>query len=159
MVLNCPGSSEYDPTMPNSVSNAIACDCKTFVDDLRSIGPTRSLCRATTHPVETMMGYLGLQDATRKRRPDSQHPGEWTGSISLVIPNVRLFVTVSQTKWDKAKGHIASLLSRFQLPEDRPEMELKDLEQKVGFLVHLSSDDSIPERPIPYHEFMAIGTR
>jgi len=64
VILNCLGSPDYDPTIPrlykwNSASNAIACDCKTFVDDLRSICPTRSLCRAATHQEETMMGISG----------------------------------------------------------------------------------------------------
>ncbi len=144
VVLNCPGGMpSYDPTMPrlykwNPVSESIAGDCKTFVDDLRSIGPTKALCRAVTHRVETMMGYLVLQDATRKRRPDSQTPGEWTGSIVRAIEGVGLFVTVSPAKWAKAKGIIDSLINCFESPEDLPELDLKDMERKVGFLVHLA---------------------
>ena len=79
--LNCPGSPNYDPSMPraykwNDKIMAIACDCRTCVDDLRAIGPTLELCLAATHRVETVMSYLGLQDSTRKRRPASQVPGE-----------------------------------------------------------------------------------
>ena len=44
----------------------------TFVDDLRTIGACFALVQCATHRVETMMGYLGLQDATRKRRPNSK---------------------------------------------------------------------------------------
>jgi hypothetical protein len=84
------------------------------------------------------MGYLGLQDATRKRRPDSQTPGEWTGSIIRAIEDVGLFVTVSQKKWDRAKSIINDLVAEFESPDDRPLLCLKDLERKVGFLVHLA---------------------
>ena len=110
----------------------------TFVDDLRTIGACFALVQCATHRVETMMGYLGLQDATRKRRPNSQTPGEWTGSKSVAIPKVGLFVTVSQKKWDKARGIIASLLDDFESETALREFNLKELEQKVGFLVHLA---------------------
>ena len=59
------------------------------------------------------MAYLGLQDATRKRRPISRSPGEWTSSISVAIPDVGLFVTVSQKKWDKVKGILEDLAAQF----------------------------------------------
>ena len=52
------------------------------------------------------MGYLGLQDAPRKRRPISKTPGEWTGLITLSIEALGLFVTVSEKKWNKAKEMI-----------------------------------------------------
>ena len=143
--LNCPGDSCYDPGLPvafkwNPIANGIACDCKTFVDDLRSTGPTRELTKAATHQVETRMSYLGLQDATRKRRPITQQPGEWTGSVSLTVPGVGVFVTVSQSKWDKAKGLLHELAAQFEnLGEgEMPQLVLADLESKVGFLVHLA---------------------
>ena len=140
--LNLPGDPKYDPSLPrvyrwNPVALAIACECVTFVDDLRSIGPTIELIYRATHQVETRMGYLGLQDATRKRRPNTQRPGEWTGSMTLALPGVGLFATVSQKKWEKAQGYLSSLLSLFDSPSHRPMMDLKDLERKVGFLVHL----------------------
>jgi len=53
----------------NDVLGCIAADCVTFVDDLRTIGATLKLVQLAMHRVETMMSYLGLQDATRKRRP------------------------------------------------------------------------------------------
>ena len=140
--LNCPGSPSYDPTMPraykwNPVALAITCNCKTFVDDSRPIGPTRELVTQATHQIETWMAYLGLQDATCKRRPISRAPGEWTGSISVAISDVGLFVTVSQKKWDKAKSILIELASHFEHSDSLPMLNLKDLEKKVGFLVHL----------------------
>jgi len=47
-------------------------------------------------------------------------------------------VTVSQKKWDRAKGIIGSLLADFESEGDLPELSLKEQEQKVGFLVHLA---------------------
>ncbi len=143
VVVNCPGTPEYNPSLPrlykwNPIALAIACDCKTFVDDLRGIGPTKELLQRATHKVESTMGYLGLQDATRKRRPNSQQPGEWTGSISVALPDTGLFVTVSQKKWDRSRQIISDLLSVYsECKDDLPDFNLKKLEQKVGFLVHL----------------------
>ena len=69
--FNCPGSPNYDPSLPrcykwNDVKKCIAADCVTFVDDLRTIGACFALVQAATHRVETMMGYLGLQDSSGK---------------------------------------------------------------------------------------------
>ena len=50
VILNCPGDPNYNPTMPrlykwNAKLKAIAGDCKTFIDHLRS----KEMCRAVTH--------------------------------------------------------------------------------------------------------------
>ena len=141
--LNLPGSSSYDPAMPrlykwNEVERCIASDCKTFVDDLRSIGATRELCRACTHQIEARMAYLGLQDATRKKRDGARAPGEWTGTIQRSIPGLGVFATVSQKKWDKAKGYLLSLKSAYTAASGMPQLNLKELESQVGFFVHLA---------------------
>ena len=39
-----------------------------------------------------MMGYLGLKDATVKRRPITQSPGEWNGAIIRDIEGVDFFL-------------------------------------------------------------------
>ena len=143
VTLNCPGSSDYDPSMPrlykwSDVWNSIAGDAKTFVDDLRSIGCSEHHCRLITHQVESLMGYLGLQDATRKRRPVTPTPGEWTGAIVRAIPGVGVFVTVSTKKWNKVQCILQELKDAFSSSVDRPSLNLKKLEQKVGFLVHVA---------------------
>ena len=86
VVLNLPGDPNYRPDMPrvykwNEVLQSIACDIKVFVDDCRIIGPTMEDTIRATHRLESRMSYLGIQDATRKRRRITQRPGEWTGSI------------------------------------------------------------------------------
>ena len=105
-----------------------ACDCKTFVDDFRGIGPTKELLQRATQKVESTMGDFGLQDATRMHRPNSQQPGEWTGSISVALPDTGLFVTVSQKKWDRSRQIISELLSVYSdCKEDLPDFNLKKL--------------------------------
>ena len=94
----------------DSKRQVIIAACKTFVDDLRSVAATKKLSRDVTHCVETVMGYLGLQDATRKRCPNSQTLGDWTGSINLSLENVGLCVTVSENKWSRSKEIIGDLL-------------------------------------------------
>ena len=71
--LNLPGSASYNPSLPrvckwNSLEGAIACDCNFFCDDFRIIGPNEKQTKLATHRLETTMSYLGVQDATRKRR-------------------------------------------------------------------------------------------
>ena len=60
VVLNLPGMTDFDQSMPrvykwNPKTKAIACDCKTYVDDTRTVGPTKVELHRTTHQVETMM--------------------------------------------------------------------------------------------------------
>ena len=74
VILNCPGSAIYDTSIPivykwNQELGCIDGDCKTFVDNLRYIGTTRKILCVITHQVEYMMRYLGLQEATRNKRP------------------------------------------------------------------------------------------
>ena len=143
VILNLPGMPSFDESMPrvykwNPITAAIAADVKTYVDDSRTVGPTEATLRSATHRVETCMAYLGLQDATRKRRPESQRPGEWTGSITVASPGIGLFVTVSAKKWTKTQGHLSWVLEHFSCSTDRPTLLLKELEKRVGFLVHLA---------------------
>ena len=47
-----------------------------------------SLAKQATHKLEITMSFLGIQDATRKRRKVTQRPGEWTGSIILTVKDL-----------------------------------------------------------------------
>ena len=90
VVQNCLGTNEYDPSMPrlyrwDSKLQGSTSLCKTFVDDSRSVEAIQKLVRDTTHSFETVMGYLGLQDTTRKRHPNPQLYGDWTGYIKLAL--------------------------------------------------------------------------
>ena len=102
--------------------------CNNFVDDPRSVPATQKLARDATHCVDTVMGYLGLQDATRKRCPKPQMTGECTGSTTLSLGNVDLFVTVSERNWGRAEEIIYDMLEKFNESDHFPEMDLKDME-------------------------------
>ena len=143
IVLNLPGSKKYDPTKPrvykwNAKAECIACDCKFFCDDFRIVGPSRLLTKAATHKLETTMSYLGIQDATRKRRKITKRPGEWTGSIVLAVKDVGLFVTISQKKWKRVQNILNRWKEKFEEDEELPTVDYKQLECDLGFLVHVS---------------------
>ena len=72
-----------------------------------------------------MMGYLGLQDDTRKRITITQAHGKFNWSIVRYIEGDGLFVTVSQKKWDRVKGIMASTMGKFNKEYHRPELDLK----------------------------------
>ena len=118
IIQNSPGTNSYDPTTPriyrlDSIRGVMNTACKTYFDNLQSIVATQSLAKEATHQVYTPMVYLGLQDATSKRRPISQTTGEWTGYITLSLEAVGLFIMVSEKKWNKAKEMIAKIFITF----------------------------------------------
>ena len=142
VVMSLPGNPNYDPGMPwvykwNNMASTIACDCKFFCDDFRITGPNEMLTKRATHRLETTMSYLGIQDATRKRRKVTKRPGEWTGSILITIKDVGLFITVSQKKWDRAKLILRKWHNRIIL-SGGTKVNYKELESDLGYLVHLS---------------------
>ena len=90
LVQNCPGTNEYDPYIPrlylwDSTLQVMTAACKTFVDDSRPVAATQKLARDATHRIETVVGYLGFQDATRKWIPNSKTPSYCTGSTTLSL--------------------------------------------------------------------------
>ena len=87
------------------------------------------------------MSYLGIQDATRKRRPITQTPGEWTGSIVLSVEGVGVFVTISQQKWDRTRAILIKWKDKVHLTEELEKLPLLDyatLESDIGFLIHIA---------------------
>jgi hypothetical protein len=89
--------------------------------------------------------YLGIQEASRKRRPPTQSPGAWAGGVFRTSA-ISVYASVSQEKWDKAKTLVAALWKVMEdagLESDgcdvsRLELDYKELEITRGFLVHLS---------------------
>ena len=94
-----------------------------------------------THRLESRMSYLGIQDATRKRRRITQRPGEWNGSIIIAVEGVGLFVTVSEKKW--LKTILEKLDQSWSNDKTSTRVKYKQLERDIGCLVHLSM--SYPE--------------
>ena len=113
VVTNLPGSDNYDPTKPwiykvRFSDGKIACNIFIYVDDLRIIGwckseAWRTCCRATS-----VLGYLGVQDAPRKRRNSSNMAGAWAGS-AVYATNNEILVLVTDEIWAKAKSQVKEL--------------------------------------------------
>ena len=82
---NLPGSANYDVSMPllTKLGNdgLTVSEITQYVDDLRLIAATQDLAWQSGSQVAKGLYWLGLQDATRKRRMGSMRPGAWTGSI------------------------------------------------------------------------------
>jgi hypothetical protein len=84
--LNLPGSEAYDPSRPwvakyRSEDGHLASDLFIFVDDLRPTGPSQEEAWLAARRAASMLNYLGIQDAPRKRQESSQSPGAWAGSV------------------------------------------------------------------------------
>jgi hypothetical protein len=135
--LNLPGQSDFDPKLPwvskvRDADGKIAADRVIFVDDARTIGNTKSECWATTRRVGSLLSYLGLQDASRKRRKVSRNPGAWAGSVVWTSED-EVTLLVSEDKWTKTKNHVAELRA---MVDDNPKALPRDrLESIRGFLI------------------------
>jgi hypothetical protein len=141
--LNLPGDSRFDPTLPwvmkwDSEGQKIAGDMVAFVDDLRASGRTLEEAWSIARQVGARLQYLGIQDAPRKRRPPSQLPGAWAGSVFDTTQD-RVIQTVTQKKWDRAKSQIQEILAHYHgKPDATPDVSYKRLEEVRGFLGHLA---------------------
>jgi hypothetical protein len=138
--MNLPGSKTYDPSQPwvskvRDDDGCIAGDFCTFVDDSRPTGPTKREAWQAARQVGSILGYLGIQDAPRKRRDSSQCLGAWTGSV-LRTDGGQVRLLVSDDKWLKTKTLIAEV--RGMLIERPMSLPHKRLEQIRGYLVHIA---------------------
>ena len=141
VVLNMPGTSEYNPCMPwcyrwNSERQEMPGFFATYVDDIRTGGHSEDQCYQVSRRVAARTNYLGQQDAPRKRRKPSKHPGAWCGAIVVNKGEEGLYVTCSQKKWDRGRSHVDTLLTELEV--GGKDLDRKDLERKRGFLIHLA---------------------
>lgn len=137
IVLNLPGDPIYDPSkcwvFKARVDGRLACDFLIYVDDCRTIGGDLEEARSVSRRVASVLNFLGLQDAPRKRRDPSKTPGAWAGSILDTSGDV-VSICVSQERWDKAKGIIQWMLSCIA---ESDKIDFKTLESHRGFLIYL----------------------
>jgi hypothetical protein len=84
--------------------------------------------------------FLGIQDATRKRRTPTTQPGPWAGMIVRTDGSVKK--SVSQDRWDKTKGVLGQLREGWEAwhhgGKGHPGVKRSDLEKVAGFLVYVS---------------------
>jgi hypothetical protein len=117
----------------------MAGDIITFVDDGRATGATIEHTWSITRQVGGRLQHIGIQDASRKRRPPTRSPGAWAGAVFDTSVSGEIVVTVTQEKWDKGKNLVTSLWDRLSGPDWKEVMlPYKELEQVRGYLCHLS---------------------
>ena len=108
IVLNLPGSKEYDPRLPWVMKvrkdGNLASGVAQYIDDLRTMASTKDLVWESSSRLAKGLSYLGLQDAARKRRDGSQKPGAWAGSVIVTLQGV--FKGVTQERWEKTQQRI-----------------------------------------------------
>jgi hypothetical protein len=112
--MNLPGEPKYDSRVPwvSKVRNddgRIAAYLFTFVDDLRPTGSSKEQAWRAGRRAGSILGHLGIQDASRKRRDSSQAPGAWAGAVVRTGAD-GVFVFASEEKWLKAKKLLAEVL-------------------------------------------------
>lgn len=148
--LNLPGSVFYDPTLPwvSKVRSdgILASDFYIYVDDCRSTSPSLDEAWHTLRRISSILGYLGIQDAARKRRPPTKRPGAWEGSMVYLDSN-NVGVYVSHEKWKKVKDHLSWINEQVRRCRTGLTSKLKitnwginhkELERRRGFLVYVS---------------------
>jgi hypothetical protein len=104
--MNLPGSPDYNPSLPwvykVRKDGTPAADFFFYVDDNRTTGNTEREAWMAARRVASVCSYLGIQDASRKRRKASQTPGAWAGAV-VSTDKSGVYVSVSKEKWEKAK--------------------------------------------------------
>jgi hypothetical protein len=135
--LNLPGQEGYDPckawvckVRSDGVS---AADVFTYVDDIRCSAPTQAEAWRASQRTSSTLGFLGLQDAARKRRDPGEETGAWTGSV-VWTSNGRVSAMTTQEKWAKTK-QIIHWIS--EATTNTQGIELKTLQSHRGFLVYV----------------------
>ena len=141
VVLNLPGSQDFDPSMPwvykfNPIAKRIARDFITFVDDVRVTGFSIENCWQCGRRLASVLQHLGIQDASRKRKPPSLTPGAWAGCVARSNRKI-VYRTVTLAKWNKGKEYLALVIQRIDTRCNPLPVQLKLLEKARGYFNHL----------------------
>jgi hypothetical protein len=111
----------------------IASDFIIYVDDVRTMGGSFQDCRAASRRAASLLNFLGIQDAPRKRRDPSLTPGSWSGSIVL-SDGQSIDIIVAQERLDKAKQMLVWMNEAIS---SGPTIEHKTLERYRRYLFYL----------------------
>ena len=138
VMVNLPGALGYDPgkSWIRKVrdTGVTAADLFIYVDDIRTSAPTQNEAWTAAQRTSSILGSLGLQDASRKRREPGQETGAWTGSV-VWTSNNKLVVLTTQDKWDKTKSHLLWIRENMNNPQG---IDSKQLQSIRGFLVYIA---------------------
>ena len=137
--LNLPGSEDYNASEPwvckVRMDGILASDINIYVDDIRTTASSEAECWKASQRVSSVLGYLGLQDAARKRRRPGQGGAAWAGSVVHTVYG-QVTRTVSQEKWDKTRKIVAWMQEVIDSGET--DIDYKVLESHRGFLVYVA---------------------
>lgn len=136
--INLPGSESYDPTKSWITKvrkdGSVAADVFIYVDDVRTSAPSEKEAWRAAQQTSSMLGYLGLQDAARKRRAPGRETGAWTGSVAWTS-NDQVVVLTTQEKWDKTREHLKWISDNLSNADGLDNRMLKSIR---GFLVYIA---------------------
>ena len=135
---NLPGTQTYEPckswVRKVRADGVTAADVFIYVDDVRTSAPTKDEAWEAAQQTSSTLGFLGLQDAARKRREPGQETGAWTGSV-VWTSNDKIVVLTTKEKWDKTKSHLKWIRENMNNPQG---MDSKKLQSIRGFLVYIA---------------------
>lgn len=137
--LNLPGTEGYTPRLPFASKvltpgDQLASEFFVYVDDVRPTGASELQCWAAARRVASVSGYLGIQDAPRKRRPPSQAPGAWAGTV-VRVSEAGVGLTLLPERWAKTRVLLVGVWNELVT---RQSLEHKALEQTRDFLVYIA---------------------
>ena len=137
VLLNLPGDEGYDPSLPWVMKvrkdGHLACEVYIYVDDGRFTGWSKLECWKAVQRFSSILTFLGIQDAFRKRTEPLTRPGPWAGTVTITKGGV--FATVSALKWAKTQSVVLEMLH--MLEYNKQAMPRKRLEQIRGFLIYV----------------------
>ena len=138
--LNLPGSIQYDPTKSwvrkLRADVRLAAGLHTHADDSRNHGSSESEseCWKASQRVSSNLGFLGIQDASRKRSGPSLEPGPWAGGV-MHTSGGDVSKLLTEERWAKTRR----ILNRIYLEMDSSVgMKYDLLNSDRGFLVYVT---------------------
>ena len=140
LVLNLPGMPTYDPSRSwickVREDGTLACDLFTYCDDNRITAPNAFEAWKASQKVSSTLGFLGLQDAPRKRRYGQKESGAWAGSV-VHTSNGTVVKLVSQERWNKTLEGIRWMRKALDDAGSGRLLHRKKLESWRGFLIYV----------------------
>jgi hypothetical protein len=137
--MNLPGSSAFNPCLPwvakRRFDGELSSDMLTYCDDLRILGASWYRAVAAAHRCGSMVNFMGIQDASRKRRFPDRAPGAWAGTVALTTAD-GVFASVTQERWDKAKSILDEMWKTLCEKEGR--YCHKQLLSQRGYLIYVA---------------------
>jgi hypothetical protein len=143
--MKCPGSSTYDSSL-NWMSKiradgSIATDIHQYIDDNRTTAPTVEEAWLAGSQWAKVCSFLGIQDASRKRREASKKGGAWAGGVAHCDMH-GVWKLITQERWDNTKEKLSRLNDDLLKVEDAADptidLDRKILESVRGFPVYVA---------------------